>query len=410
MSILKTCLLALATAVVPSIGVADDHAAATYRKLSLETKFFSEGSAFGDLNNDGNLDAISGPYWWEGPDFKKRHEFYPALPFDPLSYSDNFLAFTHDFNGDGWNDILILGFPAFDASWYANPGPNGKVWRRKAVYMPVENESPTFGHFFGKDKPPVIICMSRGVLGYVTWEPRDQTLPWVFHPVSPNMGWHRYTHGLGWGDINGDGRNDILERDGWWEQPESLQGDPVWTQHKYSFGGAKPKLGGSQMHVYDVNNDGKGDVIASLNGHGFGLSWFEQTRSAGGEIDFKEHPILSSEENEKLGGVQFSQLHAVEVLDVDGDGVKDIVTGKRWWAHGPKGDPQPNAAPVVYAFLLKRGADGSVSYVPQLIDDTTGVGVQLGAADVNRDGVADVIVGNKRGTAVLLSRKKAGRK
>jgi hypothetical protein len=101
--------------------------------------------------------------------------------------------------------------------------------------------------------------------------------------------------------------------------------------------------------------------------------------------------------------VQFSQVHAVTLADVDGDSLQDIVAGKRWWAHGPKGDPEPNADPVLYAFLLRRGAGGAVSFEPKLIDDASGVGVQLVAADVNGDRRPDFIVGNKRGTFVFLS-------
>ena len=167
--------------------------------------------------------------------------------------------------------------------------------------------------------------------------------------------------------------------------------------------------GGAQMYVYDVNGDQLGDVITSINAHGFGLSWFEQTRGADGAITFKEHAITSRQESEKINGVQFSQLHALDLVDFDGDGLLDILTGKRWWAHGPKGDPQPMATPVIYAFLLRRGKDGTASYAPHLIDDTSGIGTQVVAADANGDGRPDIIIGNKKGTAVLLSEKGAGK-
>jgi hypothetical protein len=404
---LLSVLLAVAIA-APTAVLSAAPGVAKYKKLTLNDQFFSEGATFGDLNKDGHLDAISGPHWWEGPDFKTRHEFYPALPFDPLRYSDNFFAFTHDFNNDGWTDIFVLGFPGVDASWFANPAGKGKVWRRHVVFLPVDNESPTFGHVLGKDKPPVLLCTSKGQIGYATWDPKDPVRPWVWHAISPPGAWVRYTHGLGFGDVNGDGRNDILEKDGWWEQPASLANDPVWKQHPFPFAaGAPTARGGAQMYVYDVNGDKLGDVITSINAHGFGLSWYEQTRAASGAISFQERPITSRQEAEKIGGVQFSQLHAIDLVDFDGDGLLDILTGKRWWAHGPTGDAQPTAAPVLYAFLLRRSGDGKANYVPHLIEDTTGIGTQVFAADANGDGRPDIVVGNKRGTAVLLSEKPA---
>jgi hypothetical protein len=291
-----------------------------------------------------------------------------------------------------------------DASWFENPGTRGGFWRRHVVFLPVDNESPTFGQLLGDTSAPALICMSRGRIGYATWNPKDATLPWVFHPISPQGTWQRFTHGFGFGDVNGDGRNDLLEKEGWWEQPASLKGDPEWKRHKFPFVGSGPTAGGgAQMYVMDVNGDGKNDVITAIHAHRFGLSWWEQTGTdAQGEITFKEHVITSRNEKDKVAGVQFAQPHAMAIADFDGDGLPDILTGKRWWAHGPNGDVDAAAAPVLYAFLLRRGADGA-HFEPHLIDNTTGVGTQVVTVDVNGDGKPDVIVGNKRGTAVLLS-------
>lgn len=395
---LATSILALA---VSATCAAADGSIASYRKLQLSDQFLCEGSAFGDFNRDGKMDLVAGPYWYAGPDFKQRHEIYPASTYDPLKYSENFFAFPYDFNGDGWTDILVLGFPGVDASWYENPGDKGTAWRRKVVMLPVDNESPTFGDVLGT-KQPVLLCTSLGRIGYASFDPKDPGRPWTFHPISVPGPWQRFTHGIGFGDVNGDGRNDILEKDGWWEQPASLTGDPVWKKHAFAFA---PGKGSSQMYVYDVNGDGKGDVITAKDPHGYGLSWFEQTRGADGAIGFKEHVITSTKPDEKIAGVQFSQLHAVALADMDGDGQLDIVTGKRWWAHGPKGDADPNGTPVLYTFLLRRAADGTTRYEPKQIDDASGIGVQLVVQDINGDGRPDIASANKRGTFVFLSEK-----
>ena len=196
---------------------------------------------------------------------------------------------------------------------------------------------------------------------------------------------------MGIGDVNGDGRLDLLEKNGWWEQPASLAGDPVWTFHQQPIGS-----GGSQMYAYDVNGDGLNDIITALAAHGFGLAWYEQSRE-GGEIKFREHIIMNKEPKENKYGVKFSELHAIDLVDMDGDGLKDIVTGKRFWSHGRTGDPDRNDAAVLYWFKLARGADKSVDFVPYLIDNESGVGTQVVAGDINGDGLPDIVVGQQEG-------------
>jgi hypothetical protein len=370
--------------------------AADWQKLTLSRDFFSEGGTFGDLNRDGVADVVSGPFWYAGPDFSARHELYAPAPFDPMKYSDNFFAFVADFNADGWNDVFVIGFPGKDATWLENPGAAGGAWSRHAVFAPVDNESPTFGDLLG-DGRAVLMCMSGGRLGYARPDPAKPMAPWTFHAVTPPRGWQTYTHGLGFGDVNGDGRADLLEAGGWWEQPASLAGNPLWRHHPAAFGK------GAQILVTDVNGDGRADVISSLDAHGYGLAWFEQLPPQDGETSFRRHDILSAEGAEQRNGIQFSQLHALALADVDGDGLPDIVTGKRRWAHGTTHDPEPTAAPVVYAFLLRRSAAGAVTFEPRLVDDASGVGTQVVARDINGDKRADILSTNKSGTSVFLS-------
>jgi hypothetical protein len=200
-----------------------------------------------------------------------KHEYYPATKkwlLGPVSknpvpgfegalgqnnvYSDNFFAYAYDFNRDGWDDILILGFPGEDSSWYANPQGKDGHWMRHKILDVTDNESPTFTDITGDGKPE-IVCSSKGAYGYAEPDWNDPARPWKFHALSPNNKYHKFTHGLGIGDVNGDGKLDLLEKDGWWEQPASLAGDPLWKQHKFPFA---PAFGSSQMYAYDVNGTG----------------------------------------------------------------------------------------------------------------------------------------------------------
>jgi len=385
-------LAALALGAGVTASAADEYQVHSFKKIKLTDQFYSEGANYGDFNHDGKMDVVSGPFWYEGPAFEKKHEYYPAKAFDPHNYSDNFFAFSHDMNGDGWDDIIIYGFPGKDASWFENPQGKEGPWVRHIVFDVVDNESPTWGDLTG-DKKPEIIFHTGGVLGWAEPDWKEPAKKWTFHGLSPKGGYQKFTHGLGWGDVNGDGRMDLIEAHGWWEQPASLAGDPMWVKHDADLGG-----GGAQMYVYDVNGDGRADIITSLSAHGYGLAWFEQ----GADGKFTKHVIMNKEPSESPYGLKITEMHAIDLIDMDGDGIKDIVTGKRYWAHGPKGDPEAEAAPVLYWLKTVRRPDKSVDFVPYLIDDDSGIGVQVVAGDLNGDKLPDVVVGNKKGTFVFL--------
>src|SRR5207244_8560846 len=114
----------LALLALPGRLPAKEHLLHQFKKIQLTSDFYCEGANFGDFNHDGKMDLVSGPFWYEGPDFKTRHEYYPATTYDPLGYSENFFAFTYDLNQDGWTDILIVGFPRKEPVWSETPTGN----------------------------------------------------------------------------------------------------------------------------------------------------------------------------------------------------------------------------------------------------------------------------------------------
>jgi hypothetical protein len=367
----------------------------TFRKVVLDGAFRAEGIALADVNRDGRTDVLAGNAWYEAPEALsattaaawRRHEIAPLEPFDPATgYSNAFHTFAMDVNGDGWPDQVIHGFPGEPATWRANPGPRGGTWRSHQVSPSTGNESPALA-WLVRGRGAVFVMGVGEQLGWL--EPASSPFaPFAFHPISepkhPTA--HRFAHGLGVGDLDGDGRADVVGTRGYWLAPAS-PADAPWPFTATDLG---PDA--AHMAIYDVNGDDLADIVASA-AHEVGVWWFEQQRKAGTRT-FVRHEIDAS----------FSQSHALEVGDIDGDGLPDVVTGKRRWAHGPTGDPQPNAPGVLYWFRPRRTANG-VTWTKHLIDDASGVGNQVVVGDVNGDRRLDVASANKHGVFVFLQER-----
>ena len=88
-------------------------------------------------------------------------------------------------------------------------------------------------------------------------------------------------------------------------------------------------------------------------------------------------------------------------VDIDGDGLKDLVTGKRYWSHGYS-EPGSRGPSMLYWFKAKKARDGTVTFTPHEIDNDSGVGTQFTVIDINGDGKLDVVTSNKKGTYIHL--------
>lgn len=386
------------------VAVALDGSPVRFEKTVLTDRFHAEAAGIGDIDKDGHGDAVYGPYWYAGPMFTERFEIYPPKDFDPNQYSNNFMTAVADVDGDGRLDVLVNEWPGKAVHWFKNPGGRTGTWAKHLVHPTVDNESPAWIDVTG-DGLAELVFHTGGVLGYARPSDNTATERWTFTPCSAPEKWGQYQHGLGVGDVNGDGRRDLLMNSGWWLQPAPAapgQTPPVWEKQAADFG-----PGGAQMYALDMDKDGDADVLTSIEGHGYGLSWFEQVRNDG-TVGFVAHSILPRQAAETLDGVQFSQPHAVAVVDIDGDGLEDVVTGKRFWAHGPQGDPDPAGTPFLYWFK-RHVRDGTVGWTPHMIDDASGVGTQVAIGDLNGDQRPDIVIGNKKGGFVFTQAAAAAR-
>ena len=349
----------------PKVEVAEE-TSSRYTMQRLSDFYYAWSATAADFNHDGVMDVAAGPFFYLGPNYTERREFAISQSFNPSNqYATGMINFAYDYTGDGWADILMTA--SRPVMLYVNPKGESRRWDSYSVVPSVSTEEVQFKDVDGDGKPEVVFG-GGGVVAYAKPDPADPTKPWIVRAVSEKITVN--AHGIGAGDVNGDGRVDILQPSGWWEQPANNSTPGPWAFHPEYFG-----RGGAEISVYDVNGDGRNDVVTAIEGHGWGLSWFEQKRDRDGTISFVEHEIMGNFSSKNAGDVVFSQPHASTIGDMDGDGISDLITGKRHYSHQESwSDPDPYGPAVLYVYKTVRDpkAPGGAKFVPELIHNRSG--------------------------------------
>ncbi len=343
-----------------------------FKKVQLDSAFRAEGATVGDFNGDGKLDIAAGSVYYAAPDWTMVPILDEPKQFPVKGYSDAFLCFAADCNRDGRMDLIVCDWPGKQTWWFENSGKQGAAWTRHEAVAVTNGENPQWLDVDGDQCPELVAGVPQ--MGFARPD-TDPLAPWktviVAGPNSPQIG--RYQHGQGVGDINGDGRADIVIPQGWWEAAANREATP-WTFHPANLGGNC-----AHMMIYDYDGDGDADVLSS-SAHNYGIWWHEQAPNG-----WKLHEIDRS----------FSQTHALVLADIDRDGLMDFVTGKRWYAHNGN-DPGAEEPALVCWYRLERTADGP-QWTRHVIDQESGVGLHFEVVDINRDGRLDIAAANKRG-------------
>jgi hypothetical protein len=346
--------------------------AVSFEKKVLDAEFRAEGIAVADMNGDGVRDIVTGSRAYLGPSFAPR-DLTGQRAYEPATeFSDSFAVFAHDVDVDGRNDVVAVGFPLAGATWRRNTAGTGD-WPTLPLVAGAATESPLFVTLPGR-AASLLYARDRQLIA-ATFDARGDAREDVLATASVAIP----AHGLGVGDIDGDGNTDVITTVGFFRGPT------------YQFVAADLGPDCAQMFVFDVDGDGKNDVVSS-SAHGKGVFWHRQ----GAGFTFSRSLIDDS----------FSQSHALVAADLDADGKPEIITGKRRWAHGPSGDIDPNAPAVLHWFSFDRSESG-VRWTRHDVDPEadSGVGTQFVVEDVNGDGLLDIATANKEGVFLFTQRR-----
>jgi 3-keto-disaccharide hydrolase/FG-GAP-like repeat len=391
---------------INSVVLPEETVSSRFTIHRLNEMYYGWSAATSDINRDGAVDIVSGPFYYLGPKFIERKIYRMDRVHNPATeYAPDMVNFTYDYTGDGWPDILASGWDrklgTRPIDLYVNPKGESRRWDHTTVLPTPNSESVLMRDIDGDGKPDMIFGTADGY-GWAKPDPANPTAPWVVHNVAA-PGQKGNIHGLGGiGDVNGDGKADVVVISGWYEQPAGGATVKPWTFHPATFGTASTEMG-----VYDVNGDGLTDVVSSLSVHGWGLAWFEQKRAADGTRTFVQHAIATDYSTKNAGDVVFSEAHAARFVDMTGDKIPDFIVGKRYWSHlETYNGPDPYGPAVIYIYRTVRNpkAEGGAEFVPELVHNRSGVGSAFEVADINKDGRPDIAVAGAYGTQVFLSK------
>jgi len=383
-------------------SAAVDPQVVSWQRLKLDERFRAEGVAVFDVNRDGFNDVIAGDVWYAGPKWTVHEIRKPGDFVAGKGYSNCFAMFGWDINRDGWQDVFYIGFPGEPFHWYQNPGRRGGHWKQHVVWSSICNESPEFEDLDGDGRPEMIFgSQPQSQMGFVSLPKSGPPAGlWPFRAISRKgdpmkNGTFKYYHGLGIGDINRDGRADVVIPHGWWEAP-AMPTEAAWEFHPLHLAkdAASAPLKAANIYVDDFDLDGDNDLVMS-SAHAFGVWWFENITD-NLRPKFRYHLI---EENN-------SQTHAMEWVDITGNGTRDLVTGKRFFAHNGS-DPGGRDPVRMTWYEVQKRAGKAPKFVSHKIPAGlgTGVGTQFLVTDVNGDGLADIALSNKKGVNVLLQKR-----
>lgn len=396
-SFLKATLLTIASfSATNLLGVlnAQELKAVQWKQHTINDQSPFEACGAADFNGDGKIDIFSGDSWYEAPSWT-RHKVREVAPGTNPHYMEDFCDSPMDVNGDGRPDIVTCNYFGKRVGWVENSGGDAtKPWTEHEIGLPGHMEAGELVDLNGDGKLDFLPNPGNVVVWYELAQQKPE-VKWTKH----DLGSAGAGHGVGAGDVNSDGRIDIITPRGWYESPKDPNTND-WAFH------AEFDLGATGMFIHgrDIDGDKLTDIVYGM-GHGFGLHWLKQSKSAEGKIEWSKNDIDGT----------FSQVHTLLYANIDGIGEPELITGKRVYAH--EIEPGDTQAPVVFSYAFDRASSkwrketiyrGEPALnapataqerwaLKDFARGSAGTGLQMAAIDIDKDGDVDIVCPGKSG-------------
>jgi hypothetical protein len=364
-----------------------------WKKHDINDQSPFEAAGAADFNGDGKIDIFCGDSWYEAPTWK-RHKVREVGQKNRF-YHEDFSDAPLDVNGDGRIDLVTCNYFSQYVGWVENPPDPTKPWIEHEIDKPGSSEVGNLIDVNGDGRLDFLPNTTNVIVWYELVQQKPE-VKWKRHEIGKPAG---FSHGVGTGDLNGDGRLDIISPRGWYEQPADKDSD-AWEFHpEFDLGGA-----GIWIIGRDFDGDGLADIVWGM-GHNYGLFWAKQKKGADGKREWARQEI----------DTKISELHTLLMADIDGDKKPELITGKRIYGH--EVEPGATDASFIYSFTYDKAAGAwrkSVIYegkpaknAPPKAEDrwalkdfergTAGTGLHVEAIDIDGDGDIDLVCPGKTG-------------
>lgn len=348
------------------------------RRLIADEPYEAAGVA--DIDGDGIPDIVSGAWWYPGPDFTEKHRICDVKAFG--GWHDDFSAILLDVDHDGYIDVVTGGFWGGTLRWRRNPsGVRGEPWDEFDIAPCVPIETTRAWDIDGDGQLDLVPNTPGRPQQVIRLVGASRFEAVILNPRPTG-------HGLGFGDIDGDGQGELILSDGYLDPPEAGAWSGEWT---FVPG---PDLGTASVPILieDIDGDGVTEMIVG-NAHGYGLDWWSRTELSSDASGWQRHPIDPHN----------GQYHDLWWGDLDGDGLPELVTGKRYRAHL---DGDPGAHDPVGLYYFKWTGEG---FAKQIIahgeprSGGKGTGIAFCVADLTGDGRPDIVAPGIDGLEVFFN-------